>query len=412
MGKKLLFMPVGTGKNIEQGIIKSIKYHNPDIVIFLTSEESYEQKHELIENEIINSGLKFDFKWEIINDPYDFEKCFERTFEIVYPYIQDSKRASIDITFGTKPMTASLAFLAVKLGTELSYVTGSQRDEHGKVISGTERVLSFEPVTTMTKFALNEAVKFFNKKLYHSTIDILRQHKELIAPKHKLYRRIEALMSLAELQIARENFECTIALNHLAKLRKFVDELSYFLQINNEKIHKFLENVEKAFNSMAEDSFSSLRLSELIASAERAAYMGRYNDAVARIYRAIEFIGQYKLKEKGLIDKDMFVTCRVVNGKCEKVENYKEKPVGLIEIYRCLYYLGEKETSPLVFDPQTNQPAPILSLRNKSILAHGFKSITKEDYEKMKELVTQLASSFGLSIKPVIHDLELSEELW
>jgi len=75
-------------------------------------------------------------------------------------------------------------------------------------------------------------------------------------------------------------------------------------------------------------------------------------------------------------------------------------------IYTYLYYLGYKQAVN-VYEPEKNSYNEILNLRNKSILAHGFRPLNREDFEKIYEFVIRLAGDFSIDTKPVLNDLEL-----
>ncbi len=401
---KCLFMTVGTGEKIEHGMLASIRNHNPDKIVFLASKEAIQKKKPLLEEEL--KKLSSQYEWKEISSPEELEKCIEEFENSLKDYNFKDCHFAFDITFGSKPMTAALTIVASMIGDSISYVTGAQRDEHGKVISGTERVITTETKILRVRSAIKKAITLFNEKLFNAAKKLLVEHRELLDERLSLRRYLEALLLLIDLQLAREDFHFEIASEKLKGLSKFLQELSKFCNIPHDKLEKFINDFISKFDDISKNPFSLHRLGELIASAERAAHIGRYNDATARLYRALEFIGQLKLKEHDLIDEDLLAICRVIDGRCEKVEDYKTRPLGLIEIYKCLYSLGYDSASRIV-DIKTNQPNQLLSLRNKTILAHGFKSVRKEDYEEMKKFVIEISKEFNFSEKPAIQDLKI-----
>lgn len=402
--KKYLFMTVGTGTDIEKGMLVSIKNHNPDKVIFLASEEAMEKKKTVLEEEL--KKLSCEYEWVKISTHEHFESCLDEIRKVINKCDLRNCNPAFDITFGSKPMTAALAIVASKVGNFISYVTGGQRDQHGKVISGTERFISFETRGFRVKSAIEEGITLFNRNLFNASKQLLLYHRDLLDERLPLRRYLETLLLLIDLQLAREDFLFEIASEKLQGLLDFLPELSEFLNLAQEILREKIGDFISKFNDVAKNPFSVHRLGELIASAERTASIGRYNDAAARLYRALEFIGQLKLKEHDMIDEDFLPVCRVIDGKCERVEDYKTRPSGLTEIYKCLYFLGYEAASEII-NPLTNQPNNILSFRNKTILAHGFKPVRKEDYEEMKRFVMKIAEKFNLPLTPVLRDLNL-----
>lgn len=403
--KKYLFMTVGTGKYIENGIILSIKSCNPNKIIFLATKDSIEKKREAIENGL--KSLSYEYEWIEISNHEDLEKCLSEFENILQRFDLKDCNTTFDITFGSKPMSSALGFLALKVGDVISYVSGELRDESGKVISGGERIITFETKSFRIRSDIKEAINLFNKKFFYAAKEILHNTISLVEERHPLRRYLDTLLLFVDIQLAREDLLFEIVTEKLRNLQNFLNEVSKLLMVEPECIEKNLRDSIEKLDNLSKNPFSQLRLGELIASAERAAFIGRYNDASARLYRALEYIGQMKLKEFNKIDDDLTPTCRVIDRECIDVKDYKDRPLGLTEIYRCLYFLGIKSAKKII-DPETNQPNQMLSFRNKTILAHGFKSVTKEDYQKMKNFVEEIAMDFGFSTEPIMRDLKLT----
>ncbi|MCX7771397.1 MAG: TIGR02710 family CRISPR-associated CARF protein, partial [Proteobacteria bacterium] len=121
----------------------------------------------------------------------------------------------------------------------------------------------------------------------------------------------------------------------------------------------------------------------------------RYDDAVARYYRAIEMMAQIRLKNEYKIDSSE-INCneidvlpeKVLNylrGICEKARDEKGKvKIGLVGDYELLaafddilgkFYLDRKKYL-----------LNALERRNNSILAHGEKPILKEEFEEVQRI--------------------------
>ena len=128
---------------------------------------------------------------------------------------------------------------------------------------------------------------------------------------------------------------------------------------------------------------------DLIANAKRRAELEhKYEDAMARLYRALEALAQYQLYSKYGIK-----TSNVNQNKLPDVlkEYFKNKyfddtknkvQIPLYASYQLLKELKD-ELGHNFFMQYDNKIKPILDLRNSSLLAHGFNSVKKETYRKM-----------------------------
>ncbi len=402
--KKCLFMTVGTGENIEKGMMVSIRSNNPDHIVFLASKEAIEKK-----KGFFDKNIQISSEWKEIQSHEDLGGCIKEFDEIVKEYQKTDCILAFDITFGTKPMTAALAMIAQQKGNFISYVSGAQRDQHGKVISGTERCIIHETVNYRARMSITEAIKFFNNGLYRAAREVLLKYRDVLDERLEERRYIETILILINFQLAREDFHFDRAGESLKEIySRYKVEFASLLNLNPESLSNKFEDIIKQLSALHENPFATGRLGELIASAKRAARIGRFNDAIARLYRALEFAGQLKLKEFNMIDDDLLPLCRVVEGRCERVDDYKQRPSGVAEIYRCLSALGVEGASRIM-GPGDNQPNELLSRRNRSILAHGFRALSEDDYKAMLEMVSTVARDFGYDIKPVVSDLSLKQ---
>ena len=134
-------------------------------------------------------------------------------------------------------------------------------------------------------------------------------------------------------------------------------------------------------------------LSDLINNAKRRIEEGKYDDAVARLYRVIEFIAQSKLFIKHDIntsDVDILLLPNELREKYKKMEENGKIRLGLKKSYELLRDMNE-EIGKRFFENEEIQK--ILSMRNNSILAHGFGPVTKEQAEKFFEVTKEFLTT-------------------
>ncbi|MDD4272340.1 MAG: TIGR02710 family CRISPR-associated CARF protein [Desulfobacter postgatei] len=131
-------------------------------------------------------------------------------------------------------------------------------------------------------------------------------------------------------------------------------------------------------------------MEDLLKNAQRRESQSRYDDAVGRIYRALELMIQlYLKKEYDILTGDVDLS-KLPDTAREKYEVFRAHDSGPIQIslkssYELLFDLSDKTLQPL-YQTNANRIEGILSIRNYSLFAHGFKSISKEQYEKFWEV--------------------------
>jgi len=131
-------------------------------------------------------------------------------------------------------------------------------------------------------------------------------------------------------------------------------------------------------------------------NAKRRGEEGKYDDAVARLYRTTELIAQSALMIKyGVNSSDVDLWQLKSLGRMEKktVEKYEKlrDETGKIKIplkndFGLLKDLGDEIGKKFLAD---NRMKDMLAKRNRSILAHELVPVAKEDAERMFEIVKE-----------------------
>jgi hypothetical protein len=135
-------------------------------------------------------------------------------------------------------------------------------------------------------------------------------------------------------------------------------------------------------------------LADLAANALRCAQRGRYDDAVARLYRAIEALGQSALREKHQIpDSGKVPLERCPDELKKKIPQDNPEPAikwGLQDVFRFL--LLKNDPLGLGFSQAgLDQKQSPLNGRNSSILAHGFQPVPKALFDGLWAKFLELA---------------------
>lgn len=382
---KILFMSVGTGlgktnpkESLAQGLAFSINETEPDHIVFIVTEKSKETVtliEKCYEEEYNN---KIDYETVHINSPDNFNECFEKISDKIKEY--SDEKVYIDYTSGTKTMSLTVAIISVLYHNKLTSVTG-KRGDNGTVIHGTEELIQHNPYSVYDKLNIEKVKHLFN------------------------YNRFETAAEILDTIVVLEDKEKIKTLvNYYDKWDKFHHE-NFPNDMNSELFTDLEAQLKQNQKSMSiilkkgHDQKCYYLLADLINNSQRRYEEGKYDDAIARLYRSLELVAQIRLKKEYDIitsDVDMKILGKHIELSKKYLERLKGKgnnnkkiKIGLSEDYILLNNLNDPIGQ--YYKQNEEEYKNILSKRNKSILAHGTEPKTKEDYEKFKELVLNIA---------------------
>jgi len=134
---------------------------------------------------------------------------------------------------------------------------------------------------------------------------------------------------------------------------------------------------------------------DLIGNAARRSREGRFDDAVARLYRAIEAIAQMGLLEDhGISGTDGVPLERVPEPfRTELTPRARDRcvKIGLQDAYRLLRELGDERGNRFEELGLAHLKKSPLLARNNSILAHGFEPVSEKVLESLHASAMSLA---------------------
>lgn len=376
-------MTVGTGTgeteegihSLAHGLKESIKYTNPDKVIFFGSNLSKKTVKSIKKQYIDDGHDEFpENKLVLIDNVDSFDNCFSAIKNCLEAY--KNEEVIIDYTSGTKTMTMSAAICSVLYHKDLILVTGS-RGKNGLVTSKTENIITQNLYKVYDELLFDEFRKFFNDFRFIAAEKIL--HKTVAMEDKKAY------MKLAQGYRAWDLF------NH-AEAKEILTS-SKIRQLNAIK-SAISQNMSVLgpLASPAQSNKSSQLVADLLNNAIRRGMERKYDDAVARLYRTVELIAQCKLKEELGIDTsdvDLDKLSLLTKSQMGLEENGDNKVnVGLYKGYDILKYEDNEIGRKFSEDRKLKD---LLKRRNLSILAHGLKSIGRKEYEELLEKTVELA---------------------
>jgi CRISPR-associated protein (TIGR02710 family) len=324
----------------------------------------------------------------------------------------------VDYTGGTKTMSAALVLAAVELFHQFSYVGSEQRDKGGLgiVLDGKERALyQGNPWTELAIREVERARDLWAGCQFEATAHLLRQ----VAPRVPLRLRFEALATLAEALAARHRLDFPEATR---RLREAIGRLRPIFEASpTASLLPLAEHALQLCQTCAAPAASPTLLRELLDNALRTAAQGRYEDAAARLYRAMEMQAQLWLAQAtgGLF----------ANGRC-KLEHTAQLPdtlkalpccqldargeikLSLEQSFLALAALGHERARAIAANIALDKKSRFRAAtekRNTSILAHGVQPIGADGFAQMKQIATEF---LGFDLTQEAHPIPPLDPNW
>lgn len=412
-----LFMTVGTGvnpdsdiegyKRLAQGIYASLHKIYPDYIVFFASELS-KNTISYVEELFIADDDEFiegqDYEIVILEDIDNFNDCFEAIEAEIWKFdiLSDEKHEIImDYTSGTKTMSSAMACCGMFYSKDLITVSGDRKN--GIVSLGTESIKYQNLYKVYDKISLMRMRNHFNANRFYTASKILETIVDANLPK-------EDLSNLVNAYYAWDNMDFEIAYDYLTKVD--LEKLAF------NDIRDDLKINLKALGTIVRSPHENLKncyiLASLINNSIRRAEEYKYDDAIARLYRAFELIAQIRLGKYGLKSSDIDVDIlkdKNVDGEfietLEKTRQDGKIRIGLIKDFELLAELDDDLGKEFI--ENRNRINNLTIKRNNSILAHGLESLDKDDFDQFEELVESLALKLDKDMKKFLNETRFAK---
>ena len=381
-------------------IVKTIQEAQPTFVSFLASQQTAES----IPGIKKDAGFNFETAMTLVNDADDILHCFNKAEEAMAHVVQKGFAAAdvlVDYTGGTKNMTAAVVLATVAHGFSFSYVGGTERtkDGVGIVVNGKETVR--REVNPWDFFAVEHRRKIavlFNHNQFDAAKVLISEARGKVSP------RLVPLFELLEKLV--EGFRLWDRFRHEEALAAFGENLPQpMLQLaaaledrefaalaeRSRDAIGFLKKLSKVSNGWKKPCLEMIN--DLIANAERRFAEGKVDDAIMRLYRAVEMAAQERLENKyGLTSGDLDVS-RIRSESLRRRLEENRGTDGKVKVGQAMAFtvladlddeLGKR------FDKNISRFKDIQTARNDSYLAHGLKSSQPKTYTSLKEFVLSL----------------------
>lgn len=396
-------MIVSVGGSIEP-LVATLRAHRPPVVIFFASEQTVEQIG-TIKKQVRDLGIPTTDHKVITRDPQDLVTCYAdamRCTALVAELNLAPAQVAVDFTGGTKVMSAALALATVGKGFSFVYVGGGERSKEGRgvVITGSETIVHRDDPFAV--FAVEErrrlALLF---RTFQFTAALALSRSVLSRPLREPDRlAFELTRDLAQGYLFWERFEYQRALEVLGRC---LSRWTIAVQANPAiRYAEVLPTVEANVKWLQELSsrtvrftrYHALLIADLLANADRRAAEGSYDDAIVRLYRALELGAQVAIEQRLGCGTDR-VPVEVIPEavRAELLARHRPEESGTLKLpleasYRLLAALGEPEGQR--FEQQQDHFKKVQSARNSLWVVHGINTGTEGAYRTVRELVLEI----------------------
>lgn len=379
-----------------QPILRSIEQNSPDFVHFMCSDDSgrtkgsyyqvtgegkvLKSRSDVPQPDLLNivtlAGLtRAQFEVHRIEHFDNLNDCYLKSLELIELIHNEHREALViaDYTGGTKSMTAGLAAAALDDGQcEIRLVAGFRQDLH-KVADQTEFV---RPVQVWDAQALRRmrAVRELISRYDYAGASKLLQEASRRFGSDGTVEKLQRWITFCRAFDAWDKFDHTTALQLLGPCRGVFDDYKRFLAMLVERKGHGFELVE-----------------DLLLNAERRASQERYDDAIGRLYRALELTAQIWLRERHEIDTSRVEILQIPEQMRPRVGHDADEK-GMVKIALLLAWdvIGAMTTDPLgqLFAAKRPSILHFLRVRNDSLFAHGLSPISRNDYHAHSKLIS------------------------
>jgi CRISPR-associated protein (TIGR02710 family) len=383
-------------------IIAAIRHWQPARVLLVHTVETKSSADAVTnEPELLQPG---DWDLFALHDAQDFSGCV-RQMRGLDEQVEAWRRKGVDyrivvdFTGGTKCMSAALSLVARRWPCAFSYVGGTERTKGGTgiVVSGKEQTLITQnPWNALGYQAIEDACLLFDQHAFMPAAKLLDNARKA-TDDDSVRRTLSTFHQLCEGYDLWDRFQHQDASQKLADVLKNANDLRSALGPPRADI--LIRDVKHNQRHLQTVSIAPCSLAfncDLLANARRRYDEGRYDDAVARLYRAVESLAQVALAQRHQITSTGKVPLdRVPESLRSQWEPRAESGtllLGLQDTYALLDALDDplgKAFKKLELDDREKSP---LIARNQSILAHGFQPVPKKVFCDLWQAAMKLSA--------------------
>lgn len=416
--KRILFQTVGTGGSdnpVWEALAHTVRTRQPDVLVQICSQASRRETLPKFKEALGTSHHPQMATREFTTDDHDNVESIASECRAAIDRVRGEFPDAViecDFTSGTKAMSAALVVAAVERGcTSLHYAVGP-RDASGRATS-TERVVTLKPLRSRADRELRALGGLFGLGQFAAVEQQATSLASELEPGDRLHDRAVSLAFLADAYAKWDRFDWKQArakLREHAKDKHRVAKAGWDTDALTRQVG-FLNSAEEQNEGKPP---SGERLADLLANAARCTARGRYDDAVARLYRLVEYIAQARLLDRGINPGRWWTADQLAKhaptaaAGLETQHGTKRFKIDLAKAIRVLTEIAEPiglELHERYGDPPNGwhtELSNLLQKRNNSYLAHGTNPI---EAETAHDLYQQVAAVLELHLGDADHAL-------
>ena len=276
-----------------------------------------------------------------------------------------------DYTGGTKTMTAALVCAALQSDdVELQLVSGARRDLVG-VVDGTEQAMTASAARLRLERAMAPYLAAWKRYAYQEAAAGLERIRVVAdAPDRQ---RLNLALVLSRALARWDDFDHSGALRLLEPYAGSVTR-SYPSMLPTLRL----------LSQESDPKREPARLIDLWLNARRRASQGRFDDAVARVYRLIEWTAQWLICTKLGADTGDFPDRLLPEDVDARRDGRRRIKLPLWAGWQVVSAHVQGPPHDLIAS-HGNELRDLLSIRNNSILAHGFAPVAHASWNRMQQ---------------------------
>lgn len=420
--KKVLLVTVG---GTAAPIVTAIEKHKPDYIYFLCSDDQPNTKFSTgtyiivdgagkpcktfisspgpSQASIVNQVGIEPSKYSIVRipQPDNLGMCYSSSMKIIQEAKEKFPGANIiaDNTGGTKTMSGALLISALDAGDVKPWLVSGERPDQVKVRDGTQRIIVSNWLPLYWHRRLKMLKSLFQGHNFVGCLQVIDDGAPNTVAGSKEDQIVQVYHSICQGFLAWDRFDHDKALQYLEPYGKgFPRHLAFLKNIIKAK-PVVKDGVEKAEQSK---TFSPVH--DLLLNAKRRMKQGNFDDAVGRIYRALELFAQMCLAFRrpsiltGNIQpetlpealRNRYVAPQMsISASDDSTKNKIQ--IGLKKAYKLIRELNDPIATLLTSSHEKTRNN-LLKIRNYSIFAHGFDPINLSDAREFLHFVEQLVN--------------------
>jgi CRISPR-associated protein (TIGR02710 family) len=398
----------------QEPVLYTLNQQRPEHIIFFVSPQTAPEIQDVIRALAYHCR---DFDRIVTPSAEDLDACYEALREhlptVLAQWQVTEDELLVDYTGGTKTMSAALVMATMERVQRYSYVGGVERDKGGVgvVLGGHERMLYVHnPWKTWAQEEKKRIRLYFATARYDTAWQELQRLLRHVDSAEQIV--LQAVASAVEAYRDWDNFRHGIAINKLGeKALRFLKPYAYGKRQPSlaQCVLVMQENLDFLQRLTRKDTRDEAYVLDLIANADRRARIeGKYEDAVARLYSALERGAKFRLQRQYAISTEDVNPVRLPEAlRDEYVQKYSDARDGKLRVplmaaYRLLDALDD--TLGHAFMARQDEVLQLLSLRNLSPLGHGEAPVGEDGYVRFRGLLMEL---FGIAETSLPHFPEL-----